>query len=399
MKQIFENPVLTGALGLMVSGAVMYLLRSVPVKLFWGIWEKLVARITVENTNPAYLWAEEWVTSRPYSKRTKRLMISQSPNNEKQLVLTPAHGLHIFFDGWRPIWFRKVYIKEIGAGNFTSPTAEITISTLDFGRRTIERIYAQIRDSAESRKLLRVYTCNSWGGWTLLLKREHRSLDSVFMERATKERILKHIRWYLGNRHWYIEHGIPYRTGVLLYGPPGTGKTSLVHAIAGAFDLSVYLLNPSDLDSEASLRFAMASIAPRSILLIEDADASIAPRAQVSESKPVFASKKESPPVVIEKKGPTLSAVLNSLDGIAAADGRILFLTTNYRERLDEALIRDGRVDLKVEVPKLGREEALQMAKAFLPGRSDLRALVERVDPKTGAEWQTFFADMSKPAY
>ena len=397
MKQIFENPVLTGAMGLMVSGALMYLLRRVPVKLFWIVVNRVVSRLTILDTNAAYHWAEDWLAIQPYSKRTKRLMITQAAENDKQLTLSPANGTHLFFDGWRPVWFKREALVKSGS-SYNSPTSEITISTLDLRRAFIERIYAQIRDAAESRKSLRVYTCNSWGHWSLLLKREHRSLDSVFVEKATKDRILKHIEWYLANRQWYIEHGIPYRTGVLLFGPPGTGKTSLIHAIAGAFDLSVYMMNPSDLDSENSLRQAMATISPRSILLIEDADASIAPRAQVSECKSSVGSMPESAPVVIEKKGPTLSAVLNSLDGLAAADGRILFMTTNHKERLDEALIRDGRIDLKAEMGKLGQEEALQMAVAFLPG-ADVFDLVHREGPKTGAEWQTFFANKTKPAY
>lgn len=42
----------------------------------------------------------------------------------------------------------------------------------------------------------------------------------------------------------------------------------------------------------------------------------------------------------------TFSGVLNALDGVAAGEERILFMTTNHIERLDPALIRPGRVDL-----------------------------------------------------
>lgn len=42
----------------------------------------------------------------------------------------------------------------------------------------------------------------------------------------------------------------------------------------------------------------------------------------------------------------TLSGLLNAIDGVASAEDRILFMTTNYIEQLDEALIRPGRVDL-----------------------------------------------------
>lgn len=43
----------------------------------------------------------------------------------------------------------------------------------------------------------------------------------------------------------------------------------------------------------------------------------------------------------------TLSGLLNSIDGVASAEERILFMTTNHIEHLDPALIRPGRVDVK----------------------------------------------------
>lgn len=43
----------------------------------------------------------------------------------------------------------------------------------------------------------------------------------------------------------------------------------------------------------------------------------------------------------------TFSGLLNMLDGVASAEARILFMTTNYLDRLDPALIRPGRVDVR----------------------------------------------------
>lgn len=46
----------------------------------------------------------------------------------------------------------------------------------------------------------------------------------------------------------------------------------------------------------------------------------------------------------------SLSALLNVIDGVTSQEGRVLIMTTNYITRLDEALIRPGRVDKKVEL-------------------------------------------------
>lgn len=43
----------------------------------------------------------------------------------------------------------------------------------------------------------------------------------------------------------------------------------------------------------------------------------------------------------------TLSGLLNCLDGVTSTEARILFMTTNYLDRLDPALIRPGRVDVQ----------------------------------------------------
>jgi mitochondrial chaperone BCS1 len=403
MHQLFSNPVIVGAMGLMFSGAAMYMLRNIPLTIIRWIWFRAVAEIAIYSDNAAFHWAEEWITTQPYSKRAKHLMVSHTADNEKALTLVPGNGIHIFWDGWRPVWIkRESQLKENTSTYRPGPSSLITISTLAFGRTSVERIYSQIRDAAESRNSLKVFTCSSWGYWTLLMKRERRSLDSIFVDRSTKERIINHVAWYLDNKSWFTDHGIPYRTGILLYGPPGTGKTSLIHAIAGTFDLSIYILNPADLDSENSLRHAMATIGQRSILLIEDADTSIASRAP--ETKPASNQTViSSTPVDVATpiKGPTLSGVLNALDGIAAAYGRVLFLTTNHIEKLDPALIRDGRVDMKVELKELQTVDAQEMARSFLPNKSEpeLTDLVQTNGPKTGAAWQTFFAEMTKPVH
>lgn len=42
-----------------------------------------------------------------------------------------------------------------------------------------------------------------------------------------------------------LPNDLRYRRGYLLYGPPGTGKTSLTMALAGYFDLPIYMISLS----------------------------------------------------------------------------------------------------------------------------------------------------------
>jgi mitochondrial chaperone BCS1 len=388
MKGIFENPVLTGAVALMVSGAVLYLLRSIPKQLLDAILRRATAEITVSDNSPAFGWAEEWLSDQPYSQHAKRVKIAHTYRNGERLIITPGYGRHWFWRDRRPVIINRENMAEkAGAG---AGKEMLTIKTFDFGRSSIEGIYRQILAYSESRGSLRILSCDAWGNWQMLQKREHRKLASVFVPAEVKAQLIDHLQWYLDAKDWFYDHGIPYRTGFLLYGPPGTGKTSLVQAIAGVFDLTVYIMNPADLESDGALKRAIASVGTRSILLIEDADTSI--NSRTVETKPIAGpvDVANNVPVPPQVKGPTLSGILNAIDGIAASDGRILALTTNYIERLDPALIRPGRIDVKLEIGPMARAEALAMAASFFPELepAELRDLVDHIGERTGAEWQ-----------
>ena len=50
-----------------------------------------------------------------------------------------------------------------------------------------------------------------------------------------KKNILKKINFFINNKQWYIDKGIPYSLGIGLHGPPGTGKTSFIKSLANMF--------------------------------------------------------------------------------------------------------------------------------------------------------------------
>jgi chaperone BCS1 len=86
--------------------------------------------------------------------------------------------------------------------------------------------------------------------------------------------------------------------------------------------------------------------------LLEDADAAFNNRRQVEADGYSGASV-------------TFSGLLNALDGVAAGEERIVFLTTNHIDRLDEALIRPGRVDMMIRIGEATRYQAAEMWKRF----------------------------------
>merc|ERR1719288_583916 len=80
---------------------------------------------------------------------------------------------------------------------------------------------------------------------------------------------------------------------------------------------------------------------------------------------------KESVLEQFRPNGLTLAGILEALDGVMEMDGRMLVMTTNYPERLDDALTRPGRIDLKVKFEKCTNESLSLMYEHFFEDSSE----------------------------
>jgi len=229
--------------------------------------------------------------------------------------------------------------------------------------------------------------------WQMRATVPSRPMESVVLPRDTKDRLLDDLQEFLGadTRQWYKEHGIPHKRGYLFYGVPGSGKTSLIQAVAGKFQYnicSVHLTHPRLTDD--SLREAVNQAPKRSLLVFEDVDA-------------MFGKNREK---LIQDSPLTFSGLLNSIDGIGKADGQIFILTTNHREHLSPALIRNGRADVHVQFRFASDEQIAGMFCRFYPWTTDKPAeqfvkelrTVLRGREVTPAALQHFFIQHRKSA-
>lgn len=168
--------------------------------------------------------------------------------------------------------------------------------------------------------------------------RKRRPLESVVLDTGIGERILSDCQEFIENPGWYSDRGIPYRRGYLLHGPPGCGKSSFITALAGEIEFGICVLNLSERGLSDDRLNHLLSVAPQqTIILLEDVDAAFISREDTVKQKAAYEGLSRV----------TFSGLLNCLDGVASSEARILFMTTNYLERLDPALIRPGRVDVK----------------------------------------------------
>ena len=199
--------------------------------------------------------------------------------------------------------------------------------------------------------------------WIRCFSKPVRSIDTVVLDDQQKQDICDDLEEFLlpATQKWYSNRGLPYRRGYLLYGPPGTGKTSLSVALAGRFGLSVYSLSLSVAWMNDDTLALLFSYLPKNcIVLLEDIDACGVNREQ--EKSPTSSSTNSkhdsnsastnataTSSTTTNTNRVSFSGLLNAIDGVASKEGRALIMTTNHRSRLDEALIRPGRVDLQIE--------------------------------------------------
>ena len=183
----------------------------------------------------------------------------------------------------------------------------------------------------------------------------NRKLDSVVLKAGQKEDIVADLDRFFASHDRYEALGIPWRRGYLLYGPPGTGKTSLVTALASELKLNVCVLSlASPTVNDEKIANLLSSVPQRSVILIEDVDAFFRQRDKADTSVKV-----------------SYSGFINALDGVAAHEGSVVFLTTNHPDLIDEAAIRSGRVDFRME---LGLCDASQLERMFLKFFDDASA-------------------------
>lgn len=147
-------------------------------------------------------------------------------------------------------------------------------------------------------------------------------------------------------------------SGLIFYGPPGTGKTALARASASYFGAEFFLVNATSLvgqfvgTTEAAVKeiFQKARSKTPSIIFFDEIDAIGAKRDGRNMNRP---------------SDIILNLLLTELDGFEKRKGVFVIAATNRIDILDEALLRPGRFEIKVEVPAPNEEERLALLKFF----------------------------------
>ncbi|MFW6448358.1 MAG: proteasome-activating nucleotidase, partial [Halobacteriota archaeon] len=192
--------------------------------------------------------------------------------------------------------------------------------------------------------------------------------------------------------------GVEPPSGVLLHGEPGTGKTLLAKAVANQTDATFIKMAGSELvrkfigEGSRLVRdlFQLAREEAPSIIFIDEIDAIAAKR---TESK-------TSGDAEVQR---TMMQLLSEMDGFDARGEVSIIGATNRFDMLDRAILRPGRFDRIIEVPRPdreGREEILRIHTRHMALEDDVDLGVLAVDLEgyTGADIESLVTEAGMAA-
>ena len=220
----------------------------------------------------------------------------------------------------------------------------------------------------------------------LLTESTHKSTfaDVAGIEEAKEE--LQEIIAFLKDPKKFTRLGGRIPKGVLLVGPPGTGKTLLARAIAGEAGVPFFSISGSDFVEmfvgvgAARVRdlFIQGKKSAPCIIFIDEIDA-------VGRHRGAGLGGGH------DEREQTLNQLLVEMDGFESNEGLILIAATNRPDVLDPALLRPGRFDRQVVVPKpdgKGREQILAVHTRKIPLAEDVKldVLAKGTPGFTGAD-------------
>ncbi|MCJ1384683.1 hypothetical protein MMC17_007801 [Xylographa soralifera] len=229
----------------------------------------------------------------------------------------------------------------------------IVLTTIGFSPNFLKAFLEECSAAAVSKaKTVTTFYKYSGGAETFkAVKRPTRPLRTIDLDLKTKEQLIEDIQRYLqpASVRFYATRGIPHRRGYLFHGPPGTGKTSMSVALAGHFQLDLYIINLAAFTGgDATLADTFEMIPRKCIVLLEDIDSAGIKRENIRQEIALDSTLKTKGKAPKSRNSITLSGLLNAIDGATSQEGRVLIMTTNDPETLDDALIRPGRIDMQV---------------------------------------------------
>ncbi|KAM0905651.1 hypothetical protein ACQ4PT_017249 [Festuca glaucescens] len=290
----------------------------------------------------------------------QRLRVSSTESEAEKMVVSMEAGeeMRDVYEGAEFRWY--LVTREVkGDPDSGAGAREVRSYEVSFHKRHKEKalkeylpfIVATAKAIWDRERSLSIYMNQYSDEWNPMELQHPSTFETLAMDRKQKQSIIDDLDRFIKRKDYYRRIGKAWKRGYLLYGPPGTGKSSLIAAIANHLRFDIYDLELTGVNSNSDLTKLLIGMNNRSILVVEDVDCTIELKQREEHDEDEEHAKSNSTRNKSEDKV-TLSGLLNFVDGLWSTSGeeKIIIFTTNYKERLDPALLRPGRMDMHIHM-------------------------------------------------
>lgn len=350
---VLSNNISLGIITASAVGAILISLKNLPTQIMSFIQRSISYKLKIIDRGDVLVALDSWL-SKKTPIMTKHFTITEFNrkngstdevpvgDNDNVLKLGSGYGKALYFENGYLFFVEKIIFDK---SQHVQWGIEITFFQKSFKDFILKEVVKEnnIDDDCEK----------------YLILSDSDTSSIVKTKRATESVFGKYIKILDNDLNYFLskdaltnsmKRGVVHKRNYLLYGEPGTGKSSVIQSLASKYKLKLCYIMFNNNDDDVLLTRAIYQIRKGYSIVIEDAD-----------TVEAFKSRNEN------KSKLTTAAVLNLLDGVLTQHNQIVFMTTNHIEQLEPAILRSGRMDVKILFDELDSTEAYKMINYIRP--------------------------------
>ncbi|KFA80180.1 hypothetical protein S40288_10056 [Stachybotrys chartarum IBT 40288] len=321
------NGNLTGYTQLVCLFALAAFLKPYMLQLKYWFIDHCTSTIYIKSSDETYHMVQTWISSRGLDNTARSIVAKvrtkQNPTQgynhctKKALWYDPWEGSFVFWYKYNLLYYQTILV-DVGFHK----EEQITFTCVGRSwalKNLLEDCRLEYLNKSKNKTTIYGHRDEHWRKEKAVAARP---LSTVILNAKQKEPLIKDSRDFLD---------------------PETRRCFSL-SIAGELDMDIYVVSIPGANDQM-LKSLFAGLPERCIVLLEDIDAAGAACSRDSNSEDSDSDADSRP----QRRGVTLSGLLNVLDGVASQEDRVLVMTTNHPEKLDQALTRPGRIDKEVE--------------------------------------------------